>query len=940
LVVLVGRSSGDNHRVVFDPAAWLIGLLADAGRRKLTDWVLGTDQARALRSVAAAAVRLTAKELCPDDDEQAEHMTLVISQVFGAPVPGDSLTRYQSLLEALQAGVAGQLAILDDASLTGTGESSSGVLGVPATVLAEKLTGHLLREIVARGAQGGPLYSLATQLNQDVTHLQGRQICDAVRELGRVIQEGLASEAEVRVRPPELAPLVSPPERRREIRSVASLLRADAEAIRFRGRDGLLEELTSWCMETAFPVRLLVGPGGEGKTRLAQELAARLRERDWAAGFLTGSRDYGRLDDTTVPLLLVIDYAETRPAQVRQVVEQVLNRAGEVPVRVLLLARSAGEWWQRLTGASADLEDALTGAAVGWLRVLETTMKGRRAAYAEALSDLASRLRGLPRYADTDWTAVIPATVRPSLDDAASGSALTLQMMALTALLQAGPNPVAEPPHDAIEDRLLGHERRYWEETAHACGLLFHERTLEQSVAAATLCGAQTADEALMVLAHLPGLGDQPADRRIATAYWLRDLYPAPRHVFWGSLQPDRLGEHLIGRVVADVGSTDLLSRLLPVLSSAQLHRALHLLTRVGVHQPDLAGKLAELLARHLDELAVPVAEVIVQADHPGSLGNALRSLAETSDLSVDLLKRLMDVLPAEPRKELAELWLGIAKRLLTALRKRAAAEPQAFASDLVRTLANLSVIYVLVDKPGLAIAAADKAVRLSRERAGSDLEDVWRAVHNLTAALLNGERFKEAEDSARQAVDAGLQLEDAGWSAVRTADSLRLLAAALERTGQMEEAVQAARESVQLIRSIEEANPGRFTFQAVRALQNLAAALVSTQEWPDALAVTDEAIGLCRLLAARNPNLYTGEVVLRLAHRAALLDKMGDRPAALCALTEMLNLLRARAGKGFGLAGHGWAFAVQIAHGLAPDEVDAVLEEATGKRLAEWISG
>jgi hypothetical protein len=49
----------------------------------------------------------------------------------GVPLAGDT-----TLLEALQAGIAGQLAVLDDASLTGTGQSSADVLEVPGLVQA------------------------------------------------------------------------------------------------------------------------------------------------------------------------------------------------------------------------------------------------------------------------------------------------------------------------------------------------------------------------------------------------------------------------------------------------------------------------------------------------------------------------------------------------------------------------------------------------------------------------------------------------------------------------------------------------------------------------------------------------------------------------------------------------------------------------------------
>ena len=55
---------------------------------------------------------------------------MVVSEVFGEPVPAAALAGQATVLEALQAGIAGQLAVLDDAGLTGTGQSSADVLGV------------------------------------------------------------------------------------------------------------------------------------------------------------------------------------------------------------------------------------------------------------------------------------------------------------------------------------------------------------------------------------------------------------------------------------------------------------------------------------------------------------------------------------------------------------------------------------------------------------------------------------------------------------------------------------------------------------------------------------------------------------------------------------------------------------------------------------------
>jgi hypothetical protein len=74
-----------------------------------------------VRSAGVAAVRLTAEKLRPDNDEQAEDVALVISQVFSEPVSDAPLAGQATLLEALQAGIAWQLARLGDPSLTGTG---------------------------------------------------------------------------------------------------------------------------------------------------------------------------------------------------------------------------------------------------------------------------------------------------------------------------------------------------------------------------------------------------------------------------------------------------------------------------------------------------------------------------------------------------------------------------------------------------------------------------------------------------------------------------------------------------------------------------------------------------------------------------------------------------------------------------------------------------
>jgi hypothetical protein len=184
-----------------------------------------------------------------------------------------------TLLEALQAGVAGQLAVLDDASLTGTGRSSAEVLGLSVRTLTDKLTGHLVREIVVRGSRGGPLEPLAGQLNHDMTHLQGQRIEVLVGEIREAVTElGVAQKASASALLAQHAqaslPLSSASEVRCSLPPVAAV---------FTGRDEELTRILTSATDAAGACRaaihVIAGMPGVGKTALAVHAAHGLRYR-------------------------------------------------------------------------------------------------------------------------------------------------------------------------------------------------------------------------------------------------------------------------------------------------------------------------------------------------------------------------------------------------------------------------------------------------------------------------------------------------------------------------------------------------------------------------------------------------------------------------------------------------------------------------------------
>lgn len=142
----------------------------------------------------------------------------------------------------------------------------------------------------------------------------------------------------------------------------------------FTGREAELGALHAWCAGgPQRAARRLHAPGGQGKTRLAQQLAAELSGQGWKVVTAVegpgtvlpppGSQDL--TPDSAAGLLLLVDYADRWPlTSLTWLFSNALLHRPDVRARVLLLARGTDPW-PALRGALAGEQIDVSTQALG-----------------------------------------------------------------------------------------------------------------------------------------------------------------------------------------------------------------------------------------------------------------------------------------------------------------------------------------------------------------------------------------------------------------------------------------------------------------------------------------------------------------------------------------------------------------------------------------------
>lgn len=666
------------------------------------------------------------------------------------------------------------------------------------------------------------------------------------------------------------------------------LLAVRNQVVDFFGRDEELDRLATWRdSDVSTAVLLLHGPGGQGKTRLANRFAQFSQVSGWLiaeARHVVDFREPIPAGTAALPdsdLLVIVDYADRWPALdlLELLADQHIRERGR-RLRVLLLARTQ-QWWstlrhevdQRIAVDSVPLW-ALAGTQEQRLRVFELA----RDRFAQVLGANDAGLIPAPRH----------------LDAAEFELVLAVHMAALVAVdahVRSGTPP--ENPN-GLSAYLLDREQAHWRRMFQNAQDGVSPRTLGRAVFIATLVGGTSYPVGKKLLDEFDVTSPKESAQDVLAAHGA--CYPPiDQAAVLTPLLPDRLGEdflallapgHAVHGFDPDPWAAGVAERLVRAMADVErspwTRRLVTTLVETAARWPHVVRReLSPLLMRHPDAVIV-------------AGGQAIAALAALEDLDLAVLEAVEARIPDGRHVDLDVGVAVLTERLTThrLMDTRDGSMRAELFHKLSRRLANAGRYQDALD----AAEAAESAIRSwgSKNRVKALPELLATTIVDRASLLSNLGRINEAITAARAAVDAYSELADRQptWYEPGLAMALNNLGAMLTGAGDLEEAVAICTRGVNIFRRIAHQQPASRPSLAA-ALDNLGGALAAVGRYEDAFTVTDESVGLLKQLDADEPTLYRPDLALATDNLSVLLLRLGRGDEALNASIEAVTMAR-----------------------------------------------
>ncbi|WP_143202314.1 hypothetical protein [Amycolatopsis sp. CB00013] len=616
--------------------------------------------------------------------------------------------------------------------------------------------------------------------------------------------------------------------------SISQLLLARHAVVPFIGRVDELSKLSRWRdSDRKASVQVILGAGGQGKTRLASEFGRRSVDLGWIIsnakiGFGSAnplkSKERSTGEKGAIGRLILIDYSDRLDLDsIVELIAELTVEMNGLPLRLLLTARS-GDWWSSL---QYSLSDYGIPVCVDQLVEVASSRGARIELFNLAYESFADHLGIDPRIAPGD----------PSVIECGASSVLAVEMQALVQVQAQIENRKAPLKSTDVSIHLLEREiinwRRRHSENKCAIGV----KTMARACFLATLVPCVEYEYTKNLIDSLGvATAGESADQII---FDHRSYYPSPAgstDVVLSPILPNRLGEDFIAwQLEGGDGGVEAVDPWMSVAIKKIIDASIK-----ASKLEELAMTITILVETSCRQRSVALFHLAPLLESSPGLAlysgpAVLAKLAAMPELGIKTIRSLYEDVKEKPGVQFSEAAALLARRIALSLEQEAG-----HAKEFILLSVDAASFFSAAGRDRDAVLMLFKAMRKSKQLSNIDPEVSLKSYASILGSL----------------------------------------GSALSETGRHKMALSLTWTSVELWRHIAQGDENCRNVLATHQI-NLGNRLTDARRYNDALAVVTDAVISLSLQATRRPTIHIME---QLAHAQV---SLGNRLAKLGQIDE-----------------------------------------------------